>query len=185
VRRRGTAILASHAVGSATDGSALAAAGAHDLPELWAEARGRAGIAELGSALARRDPGSAASANRLLAGLGPGATPAGDDLLAAAAATVAVLGAAAGMSAGHRAAWLCAIAPAADDDRTTPLAATLRELAARGIVMEPLHGLLDLSPAAEARLRDALAEARGVGRSTGRAYSVGVGGAALALSRIR
>jgi hypothetical protein len=109
-------------------------------------------------ALASRDPhGARAEAERLI-GLGPGLTPEGDDLLAGALAVSAVL---------HG--ELPGVLPPDLRARTTTLSATRLELAARGAVMEPVHGLL--APG----WQGALERLHGVGHSTGRAYAAGAG----------
>ncbi|HJU02558.1 MAG TPA: hypothetical protein VJ966_15300, partial [Actinomycetes bacterium] len=58
---------------------------------------GADGLALLFRAVAERDPDPAVAAARALLGRGPGLTPEGDDLLAAVAGTLAVLGPAVGM----------------------------------------------------------------------------------------
>jgi Protein of unknown function (DUF2877) len=117
------------------------------------------------AALAARDAaGARAEAERLI-GLGPGLTPEGDDLLAGALAVAAVL---------H--APLAGVLPPDLRERTTRLSATLLELAARGAVMEPVHGLL------KPGWRGALRRLYQVGHSTGRAYAAGAG---AALSAVR
>jgi len=64
---------------------------------------------------------------------------------------------------------LAGVLPADLRARTTKLSATLLELAARGAVMEPVHGLL--TPG----WRAALSRLQHVGHSTGRAYAAGAG----------
>lgn len=116
------------------------------------------------AALVARDAaGARAEAERLI-GLGPGLTPEGDDLLAGALALSAVL---------HG--ELPGVLPDDLRARTTKLSATLLELAARGAVMEPVHGLLTRD------WRAALSRLRRVGHSTGRAYAAGAGAALSAL----
>jgi Protein of unknown function (DUF2877) len=110
------------------------------------------------AALVARDaPAARAEAERLI-GLGPGLTPEGDDLLAGALAVSAVL---------HG--QLPGVLPDDLRARTTKLSATLLELAARGAVLEPVHGLL--TPG----WRAALTRLQHVGHSTGRAYAAGAG----------
>jgi hypothetical protein len=110
------------------------------------------------AALVARDAGAARAEAERLIGLGPGLTPEGDDLVAGALAISAVL-------YGE----LPGVLPGDLRERTTRLSATLLELAARGAVMEPVHGLL--GPRWEAALRRLLR----VGHSTGRAYAGAVG----------
>lgn len=112
------------------------------------------------AALAARDAAAARAEAERLIGLGPGLTPEGDDLLAGALAVSAVL---------HGP--LAGVLPDDLRVRTTKLSATLLELAARGAVMEPVHGLL--SP----QWRTALDRLARVGHSTGRAYAAGAGAA--------
>jgi hypothetical protein len=102
---------------------------------------GRTGLIELLGSVRRGDPGAARGAARLLTGRGPGLTPAGDDLLAGAAAAVAALGAALGF--GPRRGWGRAVVVPDLAHRTTAVSATLLRLAAAGLAPEPLHGVLD------------------------------------------
>ena len=122
---------------------------------------------DLTRAVATRDPERAAAAAAALAGRGPGLTPEGDDRLAATAAVVA---------AGawpEREAWLRAVVPADLRTRTTALSATLLELAARGQVAEPVHGLFG------PHWRAALERLLRIGHSTGPAYATAAATAAL------
>jgi hypothetical protein len=109
-------------------------------------------------ALVARDAAAARAQAERLIGLGPGLTPEGDDLLAGALAVSAVL---------HGP--LDGVLPEDLRARTTRLSATLLELAARGAVMEPVHGLLS------ADWRHALRRLQHVGHSTGPAYAAGAG----------
>jgi hypothetical protein len=126
-------------------------------------------------AVAERDPRLAARAARRLCGRGPGLTPAGDDLVAGAAAVVAAFG--------HSPGWLDALLLPDLRERTTAPAATLLELAAQALVPEPVLGLLDLSPGGERRWRPSLARLLGLGHSTGLAWAVGAGAAAFHLDQ--
>ncbi|HKQ01301.1 MAG TPA: DUF2877 domain-containing protein, partial [Actinomycetes bacterium] len=92
---------------------------------------GAAGLTLLFRGIQQRDPEPAAAGARELLGRGPGLTPEGDDLLAAVAGTVAVLGPAAGMGRSFLRRVLAALVDPAPE-RTTTLSATLLELAARG-----------------------------------------------------
>jgi hypothetical protein len=141
-----------------------------------------AGLGALVDAAAARDPASAARAAALLCGRGPGLTPEGDDLLAGAAATVAAAALACGWSRAEQAAWLAAIVAGDLRARTTALSATLLELAARGQVVEPVYGLLDLTDAGERRWPAALARLLRIGHSTGSAYATATALTALALT---
>jgi Protein of unknown function (DUF2877) len=66
--------------------------------------------------------------------------------------------------------------------RTTALAATLLELAARGQVAEPAGRLLDLGPEGERPWRGALRRLERLGHGSGRAYAAGIGAAARLLA---
>jgi hypothetical protein len=148
-----------------------------------AEAGGAGALELLLRALRDRDPRPAGEAAGRLLGRGPGLTPEGDDLLAAVAATVAVLGRAAGVDGAAGAALLAALAPAGElAGRTTALAATLLELAARGQVAEPAGRLLDLGPAGERAWPAALQRLERLGHGSGRAYAAGIGAAASMLA---
>ena len=138
-----------------------------------ADPEGAAGLALLFHAVGHGDPEPAAGAARELLGRGPGLTPEGDDLLAAVAGTLAVLGPAAGWDRPVLAGVLAAlVGPAAE--RTTALSATLLELAARRRLVEPAGRLLDLSPDAEAAWPAALARLERLGHGSGRAYAAGI-----------
>jgi uncharacterized protein DUF2877 len=125
----------------------------------------RAAITALVDALRSGDPAAQERAARGLLGRGPGLTPEGDDVLAGAAVVAAAAGEPLALPADVRA-------------LTTPLSATLLELAAAGAAPRPVHALLDL---AAARWPAALRELEGLGASSGRAIALGVGGAAAAL----
>ena len=123
-----------------------------------------------------RDPAAASKAADALVGRGPGLTPEGDDLLAAAAIAVRALAPAAGLDGDRAASLAQALCPARVEERTTLLSATLLRLAAGGSGPEPVQRLLGGGgPAA------ALEELLRLGQSTGRAYAVGLGIAAHAL----
>lgn len=144
--------------------------------------RAQDGATELGRALERRDAECARHAAALLAGRGPGLTPQGDDVLAGVALAVGALAGAAGWSRTETQAFLAALCSAAVRRRTTPLGATLLELAARGHALEPAGALLAFGPAGERRRSRALARLGRVGHTTGRAYAVAIGAAAVRLS---
>ena len=130
-------------------------------------------MARLLGAVRERDPALAAGAARGLLGRGPGLTPEGDDLVAAVAGTLAVLGPAAGWDRPVLAGFLAALVEPARA-RTTALSATLLELAALGQLAEPAGRLLDLSPDGEAAWPAALARLERLGHGSGRAYAAGI-----------
>ena len=142
-----------------------AARGAEILRALGAE------FGELADVVRARDPVLAAAAGARLIGRGPGLTPESDDLVAGAAAVVA----AGPWPAAEREAWLRALLGEDLRARTTALSATLLELAGRGQIAQPVHGLFGPD------WRDALARLRRLGHSTGPAYARATAGAACAL----
>ena len=164
-------------------GPALAARGAAILRALGVAAPAGAGaaladtatrpphaaVAALVEALGSGDVAARLGATLALLGRGPGLTPEGDDLLAGAAVVAAATGDPLTL-------------PAALRTLTTPLSATLLELAAAGAAPLPVHALLD--PSRE-DWRDALGELEGVGASSGRAIALGVGAAAAVLGAPR
>jgi hypothetical protein len=141
---------------------------------------GAAGLALLFRAVRERDPDPVATASRALAGRGPGLTPEGDDLLAAVAGAVAVLGPASGFDEPGRGGFLAALAP--EPGRTTALSATLLALAAEGRLAEPAGRLLDLSPAGETAWPGALSRLERLGHGSGRAYAAGIAATATLLA---
>jgi len=138
-----------------------------------ADPAGAAALELLFRAVRERDPEPSAAAARMLLGRGPGLTPEGDDLLAAVAGTLAVLGTAAGWDRPILAGTLAALVAQAPA-RTTALSATLLELAARGRLAEPAGRLLDLDPGGEAAWPAALARLERLGHGSGRAYAAGI-----------
>jgi hypothetical protein len=134
---------------------------------------GAAGLARLFHAVRERDPEPAARAARGLLGRGPGLTPEGDDLVAAVAGTLAVLGPVAGWERPVLAGFLSALVEPTPA-RTTGLSATLLELAAQGRLAEPAGRLLDLGPDGEAAWPAALARLARLGHGSGRAYAAGI-----------
>jgi hypothetical protein len=138
-----------------------------------ADPEGAAGLTLLFHAVRHRDPEPAAGAARELLGRGPGLTPEGDDLLAAVAATLAVLGPAAGWDRPVLSGVLAGLVTPARE-RTTALSATLLHLAARRRLVEPAGRLLDLDPGAEAAWPAALARLERLGHGSGRAYAAGI-----------
>ena len=142
---------------------------------------GAAGLELLFRAVRERDPEPAAAAARELLGRGPGLTPEGDDLLAAVAGTLAVLGPAAGWDQSVLGATVAALVGPARA-RTTALSATLLELAAEGRLAEPAGRLLDLGPGGEAAWPAALARLERLGHGSGRAYAAGIAAATSLLA---
>lgn len=129
----------------------------------------RAAVTALFAALATGDAVEQERAARALLGRGPGLTPEGDDLVAGAAVAAAAAGEPLALPADLR-------------SLTTPLSATLLELAAAGAAAQPVHALLDL---AEDGWRAPLHELAALGASSGRAIALGVGAAAAALGARR
>jgi hypothetical protein len=145
-----------------------------------ADPDGAAGLTLLFRAVRERDPVLAAAAARALGGRGPGLTPEGDDLLAAVAGALAVLGPAAGVDGSALGALLAALAPG--PGRTTALSATLLALASARRLPEPAGRLLDLGPAGEAAWPGALARLERLGHGSGRAWAAGIAGTAILLA---
>jgi hypothetical protein len=177
--RRKASLLRSQELGVAGPDTLVRDLAAIGLPTAT-DPEGAAALAGLFRAVRERDPGPAAGAARGLLGRGPGLTPEGDDLLAAVAGTLAVLGPATGLDGSARDALVGALAPR--PGRTTALSATLLELAARGMLAEPAGRLLDLGPGAEAAWRAALARLERLGHGSGRAYAAGIAAAASLLA---
>jgi hypothetical protein len=154
---RGTAILRALGVARPAGITGALAEGATRPPP--------AAVAALLGALRSGDAGARHRAALALLGRGPGLTPEGDDLLAGACVTAAAAGDPLVLPSGLRA-------------LTTPLSATLLELAAAGAGPKPVHALLHLG---DERWRGALSELEGLGASSGRAIALGVGAAAAVL----
>jgi hypothetical protein len=125
----------------------------------------RAAVAALFAALRSGDGAGRRRAAHGLLGRGPGLSPVGVDVLAGAAVVAAAAGDPLALPPGAR-------------TLTTPLSATLLELAAAGAAPEPVHALLDLDGE---RWPAALRELERLGASSGRAVALGVGAAAAAL----
>ena len=129
----------------------------------------RAAVAALVEALGSGDGAARRRATLALLGRGPGLTPEGDDLLAGAAVVAAAAGDPLTL-------------PPALRTLTTPLSATLLELAVAGAGPLAVHALVD--PARE-DWRAALCGLEGLGASSGRAIALGVGAAAAVLGARR
>jgi hypothetical protein len=176
--RRGAALLAALRIGP--DASTASDPGLRAVDNLAriglstaTDPDGAAGLARLFQAVRQRDPEPAARAARELLGRGPGLTPEGDDLVAAVAGTLAVLGPVAGWERPALTSVLAALVEPAPE-RTTALSATLLELATRGQLAEPAGRLLDLGPDGEAAWPAALARLERLGHGSGRAYAAGI-----------
>ena len=156
-----------------------------------ADPDGAAGLTLLFRAVRDRDLEPAAAAARALLGRGPGLTPEGDDLLAAVAGTLAVLGPViralepTGRPPPHPPAHdplLDALTPI--HGRTTALSATLLTLASQRRLPEPAGRLLDFAPgpAGGANWPAALERLDRLGHGSGRAYAGGIGAVAVLLA---
>jgi hypothetical protein len=141
---------------------------------------GAAGLTLLFRAVGERDPVPARAAARVLLGRGPGLTPEGDDLVAAVAGTLAVVGPVTGVDGAVRDTLLAALVPG--PGRTTALSATLLALASERRLAEPAGRLLDLGPGGEAAWPGALSRLERLGHGSGRAYAAGIAAAASLLA---
>jgi len=147
----------------------------------FASGEGLVGVRSLLTALEQRDPKPAAEAASALTGRGRGLTPDGDDLLAAAAASIRAWAGPTGMSRDD-AELLCARLLVDDlDRRTGALSATLLRLAAGGHVIDQVRSLLDLG-ASRAAWAKALARLERIGHGTGGTYALGCALSALVLT---
>jgi Protein of unknown function (DUF2877) len=174
VRQRGGAILAACGVRPTVDPVALA----RELVVL-VDDRATNALTGLLRSLRTRDPELAGTAAEGLVGRGPGLTPVGDDLITAVAGVVAGVAQAVGWSGDEHACWLAAIRALPLRVATTALSATLIELALEGHVIEPMHRLLAIGRDDADPWRLALRALECVGSSTGKAYSIATGAAAL------
>lgn len=145
----------------------------------WAAAVAR-GVAGLRAALRGDGPVSGAVAGLL--GLGPGSTPAGDDvLLGALAAVVVLLPGPAGPAPVAQDLRYAVEGALEGPPRTTALSAALLRHAARGAVAAPVGALLT-ALAAGAALAGPLAAVLGMGGTSGRHLAEGVAAGVEALS---
>jgi hypothetical protein len=182
VGRRGAAVLAAAGVPSTREPRGLVRGLAAVGVATVAEAEGAVGVELLLRAVLQGDAAVGAEAAELLLGRGPGLTPEGDDLLAAVAGTLVVLGTVVGLDRAVLAKLVGALVDARG--RTTALAATLLELAGRGLLAEPAGRLLDLSAEGERGWPSALRRLERVGHGSGRAYALGIGAAAWMLAGV-
>lgn len=163
------------------------------LPLLWASgadaggpspgAAGAAGMAArlLCGAAARGHAISVAGAARGLAGLGPGLTPSGDDLLAGFAAAWTLVGDALGLDRAARQRVTAALVAGAERG-ASPLGRAWLAHARRGELLEPMTGFVAALLSAEPRdLGVAVRGALAVGSSSGTDWMVGflLGAAAM------
>ncbi|CAN5503285.1 hypothetical protein BH20ACT23_BH20ACT23_03480 [soil metagenome] len=149
-------------------------------PELVA-GDGLDAVGVLLAALRDEQPEAAAQAARMLTGRGPGLTPDGDDLLAAAVAAMTAFEGPTGMSPEAASALRAALLVDDLGERTGALPASLLRLAAEGQVIDPVRSLLDLAAERPAWER-ALARLQRIGHGTGGTYALGCALAALALA---
>ncbi|MBV9195286.1 MAG: DUF2877 domain-containing protein [Solirubrobacterales bacterium] len=182
LHRRAIEILQARGIDARGDPATLPRALELSGLETAARGPGANAIALLLESVAARDGELAARAAELLLGRGSGLTPEGDDFLAGAAVVVAAFAEAAGWEATDRTRWLAAVHPPVLRRLTTPLSATLLELAIAGQIIEPVHGLLDLTDVGGRRWPTALRRLEGIGHSTGSAYAAAIGSAALFLT---
>ena len=124
---------------------------------------------------------AAADAARVLTGRGPGLTPDGDDLLAAAAATTTAFEGPCGLNPVSARSFRSALLVADLGERTGALSASLLRNAAGGQVIDPVRSLLDLG-AESATWERALARLERIGHGTGGTYALGCALTGLALA---
>ncbi|MGH2774112.1 MAG: DUF2877 domain-containing protein [Actinomycetota bacterium] len=175
VARRGSELLG--AMGLDTDPvNAIANA----RPELSANS-GLDGVRLLLAALRDEQPAAAADAARTLTGRGPGLTPDGDDLLAAAVAATIAFEIPSGLKPEQARDLRSALLVDRLGERTGALSASLLRQAAEGQVIDPVRSLLDLT-AERATWERALARLERIGHGTGGTYALGCALTALALA---
>lgn len=142
-----------------------------------ADLQARKGVKGLWEGLIHRDVDSLLLGGQLLVGSGPGLTPEGDDVLAAVAACVSIMGPVAGMDGLFDGAWRYLEQLARE--RTTGIAATLFQLALGGNVPKAASQLVNVATPFQTSTVGLL---RGLGKSTGNAWLVGCTLAAWALA---
>ena len=149
-------------------------------PELVA-GQGLEGVRSLHAALGDGRPEAAADAARILTGRGPGLTPDGDDLLAAAIAATIAFENPSGRSPVAATNLRSALLVPDLAQRTGALSASLLRHAAEGQVMDPVRSLLDLR-AERATWERALTRLERIGHGTGGTYALGCALTSLALA---
>lgn len=144
-------------------GLARTATGAHapgGADEILDRAAARA-VADLAGGLRHRDAHLAAHAARTLAGLGPGLTPSGDDILLGCLLALAVLPA-------EGTARIRDAIVSATRDRTTRISQAYLHAAAHGEAGAPWHGLIaGLAASATSRVTDAARRVMAFGETSG------------------
>jgi hypothetical protein len=171
VSRRGRAVLRECGVDSSTDPSRLAGSLVGAGLSVGSDSEGKDAVAAALAGVSTGNPAQLADAAAGLIGRGGGLTPEGDDFLGGIAAAHVALDAATEIG----------FPPVAElRRRTTALSATLLDLAAAGLVVEPLLHVLDVDAPA-AQWRPALRRLLAIGHTTGRAWAMGCGAAALLL----
>jgi len=138
------------------------------------------GLSTLLLATSTRRPALATSAACHLVGVSPGATPLGDDYLAAGALTVATLGTEAGLPPETRRSWLEAVLPPRLAELTTDASRSMLADSVKGRIPEPVAPLLDLSTA-DCDLGGPLRRLKAMGATTGRGWTSAIGATALLL----
>jgi hypothetical protein len=173
--RRGRAVLLDCGVTSSTDPSMLGGSLIGAGLSVGSDRDGKDAVTAALTAVSKRNPAGFVDAAAGLIGRGGGLTPEGDDFLG-------------GLAAAHVAADAATELPFLPATqlrrRTTALSATLLELAAAGLVVEPLMHVLNLDAPA-ARWRPALRRLLAIGHTTGRAWALGCGAATLMLGDVR
>lgn len=175
VSGRGRAILRDCGVASSTDPSRLADSLVGAGLSVASERDGNDAVTAALTGVSKRDSAELVHAAAGLIGRGGGLTPEADDFLGGIAAAHVAFDATTELR----------FLPVAElRRRTTGLSATLLELAAAGLVVEPLLRVLDVDAPA-AQWRPALRRLLAIGHTTGRAWAMGCGAAALLLGSTR
>lgn len=133
----------------------------------------RNGHTALAQAAARGDPTGGAAAAAALVGLGPGLTPAGDDLIGGAVASSLLIGQAVGNAAAVTFARAVGEAAAADPAATSLVSAALLHHAGRGAVADRVASLLQ-ALVGRGHPDTAAADLLAVGHTSGNDLATGV-----------